>query len=458
MENEYRLNPFVFIAKSKDSDRYLLSSPFKLNKILTERQAVYLMSDNPKDHASLLQFFDLHEIGELKASQCLIQENLEMHTRHSRTKGYFFELGLLNAYEDISNKKVLILGAGGLGSHMAWGMCSLGIGELTIIDYDVVEETNLNRQLLYTSEDIGVQKIHALQDHLMKQNPSCLVQVFNDQITNKADLLNYITKDVDLVIRAMDTPDEISNWVYSICKEQEVAYVGGGTVGSRILLGPSYLPGSSQDSPLLLNNEIVSNEVNFTRVHGTGVSSGPAMYKLSSEILLEGVKILLNRGDLLKFRGKMVIEDLFEVPIKKSDKVLGPPQHSFVKFSGYLLFVAISMLISMYLSTSSMSVLIYEYIILSLVTYLFWAHEGEAVLFKNAMIGGSIVGIINVIGSVALGRFNFMWSENVLERISLIPSTIFTLIIMICLSAAFLCMITYFLQFVFKNNNHKLEA
>jgi len=61
----------------------------------------------------------------------------------------------------VAKQSVLILGVGGLGSVVALNLLRLGIGKLFLVDYDVVDVHNLNRQLLYSQEDVGKPKVEA---------------------------------------------------------------------------------------------------------------------------------------------------------------------------------------------------------------------------------------------------------------------------------------------------------
>ena len=61
----------------------------------------------------------------------------------------------------LGDKKVLLIGVGGVGSHVAAALCRAGIGQLEIVDFDVVDESNLGRQY-YDVNDVGVVKVEAM--------------------------------------------------------------------------------------------------------------------------------------------------------------------------------------------------------------------------------------------------------------------------------------------------------
>lgn len=75
------------------------------------------------------------------------------------------EVGI-NGQEAINNAKILVVGAGGLGCPASVYLASAGIGELTIIDYDEVELSNLHRQILHTEDDLNKAKVDSAFEKL----------------------------------------------------------------------------------------------------------------------------------------------------------------------------------------------------------------------------------------------------------------------------------------------------
>ncbi|MFQ6123307.1 MAG: ThiF family adenylyltransferase [Candidatus Heimdallarchaeota archaeon] len=104
--------------------------------------------------------------------------------------------------EKLSNAKIVMVGAGALGNYVSLGLVGLGIGALTIIDKDVLERSNMNRQLLFTEKDIGRQKVSALAERLRERNSTTVVTSINEKITgnNLAALIGTC----DILIDAVD--------------------------------------------------------------------------------------------------------------------------------------------------------------------------------------------------------------------------------------------------------------
>lgn len=103
----------------------------------------------------------------------------------------------------LKQTKVVILGCGGIGSNVARLLVQSGIEQLTLIDYDVVDPTNLNRQF-YTYNQIGSYKIDCLGDNLQAINPNVKLTKLNVHL-DKDNIASY-TAGYDFVIDGFDTP------------------------------------------------------------------------------------------------------------------------------------------------------------------------------------------------------------------------------------------------------------
>lgn len=105
----------------------------------------------------------------------------------------------------LSQFTVGIAGAGGLGSNCAVALARIGIGKLVIADFDVVQESNLNRQY-YFRQQVGEKKINALQHNITLINPDVQVQVHDLKIT--ASEVPDLFKDCHIVVEAFDKAAE----------------------------------------------------------------------------------------------------------------------------------------------------------------------------------------------------------------------------------------------------------
>ncbi len=102
----------------------------------------------------------------------------------------------------IAASRVVLVGLGGLGCAAAQYLAASGVGHLELCDYDTVEETNLARQVLYTSADIGRPKIHAAEKALSRLNPGISLSCHEDRMDEAG--ITELLGTCDLLIDASD--------------------------------------------------------------------------------------------------------------------------------------------------------------------------------------------------------------------------------------------------------------
>ncbi len=98
--------------------------------------------------------------------------------------------------------KVLCIGAGGLGSPVAYYLAAAGVGTIGIIDHDVVDMSNLQRQILHTNDRVGMPKVESAQKTLNALNPDVKVIGFNERLSSENVM--RIIKDFDVIVNGCD--------------------------------------------------------------------------------------------------------------------------------------------------------------------------------------------------------------------------------------------------------------
>jgi molybdopterin/thiamine biosynthesis adenylyltransferase len=111
------------------------------------------------------------------------------------------DIGILGQKKILSSK-VLIIGAGGLGSPVVEFLARAGIGSLGIVDDDKVSLSNLHRQSLYNTSDIGKFKVKIAKDKIKKINPSTKVTIYKIRLNNKN--FNKIINDYEYIVDGSD--------------------------------------------------------------------------------------------------------------------------------------------------------------------------------------------------------------------------------------------------------------
>ena len=129
---------------------------------------------------------------------------------------------------DISRKTVCLIGCGGLGCNVSVHLAGAGTGKIFLCDFDRVEESNLNRQFLYTLSDIGKSKCETLKERLSAYAPQTEITTVEKKITDEDDL--DFALDCDLMILAVDN-NETRAVVNRFCLKNRIPVIDGGISG-----------------------------------------------------------------------------------------------------------------------------------------------------------------------------------------------------------------------------------
>lgn len=143
----------------------------------------------------------------------------------------------------LSKARVVVLGVGGLGGWSALSLACCGVGEMLLIDGDRVEESNLNRQVLYTEADIGRPKVEVAAERLGAFNSAMRLPTVPERAEGE-DAIAALIEGADIVIDAADWPaHEIEQWVNNACFAAEIPYITMSHFPPIARVGPLYVPG-----------------------------------------------------------------------------------------------------------------------------------------------------------------------------------------------------------------------
>lgn len=117
---------------------------------------------------------------------------------------YSRNIGLITEEEQkkICKGSVLIAGVGGMGGVAAEVLVRMGVGKIKICDFDIYEETNLNRQIHSHLETVGKYKVDVLKEEFLKINPNLKIESYREEVTRQN--VEELLEDVDLIINGMD--------------------------------------------------------------------------------------------------------------------------------------------------------------------------------------------------------------------------------------------------------------
>lgn len=128
----------------------------------------------------------------------------------------------------LRQKRVLVVGCGGLGGHILDQLARIGIGGLRVVDGDVFEPSNLNRQLLSEIPLLGVSKAKAAADHIARVNPETVVEAVEAFLTE--DNASELLKDCDVVLDALDNVQS-RKVLSAACEKASLPYIYGAIQG-----------------------------------------------------------------------------------------------------------------------------------------------------------------------------------------------------------------------------------
>ena len=182
-----------------------LKDQFKPNANVIIYNGFQLTSDHPLKPGDEIVLIQKGEIPSAEEFECL------MMARH--TPG---------VHQEVKRSIVAIAGLGGLGSAVAIALARIGVGTLILIDFDVVEPSNLNRQQ-YFLHQIGMPKVEALQENISNINPYVKILTYNKKLDRNN--VEQVFKEADVVVEAFDRADEKAMLINAVSEKMPDKYV-----------------------------------------------------------------------------------------------------------------------------------------------------------------------------------------------------------------------------------------
>ena len=137
----------------------------------------------------------------------------------------------------INNKCVLILGVGGVGGYVAEALARSNIGKLILVDFDVVDESNINRQIIALESTIGMKKVDVLEKRIKEINSGCEV-IKIDKFIDLENYLELFEYNIDYFVDACDTMT-VKKAVIKECIKRKINFISSMGTGNK--LDPSKL-------------------------------------------------------------------------------------------------------------------------------------------------------------------------------------------------------------------------
>jgi len=210
--------------------------------------------------------------------------------------------------QKIMDATILIVGMGGLGSPTALYLAAAGVGHLIIADFDQVELSNLQRQIIHQTKDIGDDKVNSAKNKLTELNPNIKITIANE-IIHTGNLPELI-KGVDIVLDGTDNFDSRFE-INQICVEHQKPLVSAAVV--RFEGQVSVFKGYEKDLPCYQCLYSVDGEENESCIDN-GVLA-PVAGLVGTIQALQAIKVILNLGDQLC--GSLLLVDALDLSFRK---------------------------------------------------------------------------------------------------------------------------------------------
>ncbi|HWM55571.1 MAG TPA: TOMM precursor leader peptide-binding protein [Solirubrobacterales bacterium] len=194
----------------------------------------------------------LDQLAQLGAIEDATDDDLipdEVVARFDRQLRYFSDVTAgptpSECQAKLENTRIAVLGVGGLGGWSALALACVGIGEMRLIDFDLVELNNLNRQVLYSEADIGRPKAEAAAERLGSFNSRMRLEVQVRRLGSEAEVAEAI-EGCDVVIDAADWPaHDIERWINAACFAAGIPFIAMSHFPPFARIGPFYVPGQT---------------------------------------------------------------------------------------------------------------------------------------------------------------------------------------------------------------------
>ena len=262
-DTRYRLRPSVSIVPTKDEmvweffqsntrrikhikvkDNSLINAVRNLNgKTFAELSNEIGVSENLDNFLTYLYNSCLVEDSDLATNI----NNRPFNRVINFLADYFPTHEAVNAFQNIRQSHVLIIGVGAVGSWICHLLAQSGVGAFTLCDPDIIKPNNLNRSLFFFSE-IGEKKVKCVAKAIQDIDPSIIVRCFDQMVENDESIEEIFSKSIrkfDFVINASDYPnvDTTSEIISKTCMAHEVPHlIAGGYNLHLSLIGPTIIP------------------------------------------------------------------------------------------------------------------------------------------------------------------------------------------------------------------------
>lgn len=233
----------------------------------------------------------------------MTDEQIERYSRHIILK----EVGA-KGQKKLLNSKVLIIGAGGLGAPVALYLAAAGVGHIGIVDADEVDLSNLQRQVIHSTADIGKAKVKSAKESMVAINPD--VEVTTYRMFVDASNVRELIRDYDFIIDGTDNfPAKFL--INDACVLEKKPFSHAGIIRFQGQL-MTYVPGEGPCYRCVFKNPPPKDAVPTCKQAGViGAMAGT----IGTLQAMEAIKYIIGKGELLT--GKLLTYDALKMEFRK---------------------------------------------------------------------------------------------------------------------------------------------
>lgn len=233
----------------------------------------------------------------------MTDEQIERYSRHIILK----EVGA-KGQRKLLNAKVLIIGAGGLGAPAAMYLAAAGVGHIGIVDADEVDLSNLQRQVIHTTQDLGKAKVKSAKETMVAINPD--VEVTTYRMFVDASNIQELIRDYDFIIDGTDNfPAKFL--INDACVIEKKPFSHAGIIRFQGQL-MTYVPGEGPCYRCVFKNPPPKDAVPTCKQAGViGAMAGT----IGTLQAMEAIKYIIGKGDLLT--GYLLTYDALKMEFRK---------------------------------------------------------------------------------------------------------------------------------------------
>ena len=233
----------------------------------------------------------------------LTDEQMERYSRHIILK----EVGA-KGQKKLLNAKVLIIGAGGLGSPAAMYLAAAGVGTIGIADADEVDLSNLQRQIIHTTGDVGKAKVISAKETMEKMNPDVVVKTYHTFVN--ASNIRQLVREYDFIIDGTDNfPAKFL--INDACVLEKKPFSHAGIIRFQGQL-MTYVPGEGPCYRCIFRDPPPKDAVPTCSQAGVIGAMGGVIGSLQA---MEAVKYIIGKGELLT--GYLLTYDALTMEFRK---------------------------------------------------------------------------------------------------------------------------------------------